>query len=367
MKKSKFVLLFAAFFMMFAVAACDGKKNKKDKDENDAEEVKDEDSEEGAYLTQDLATFDLRGEVIAVKYTADEHMEPVTVLFDDNGSLKGIYKFDVEGGIDEATVDRDADDRIETIDFPTLEPWVTTLTYNDDSMLPVSDMDTNQMGNGICRTYERDEDGNITKVTFEETVHGGVVEDNEEYTVKLSDVDEHDNWRHVAFKHGSQTTFMKRTIVYKGEEDFLANEVEEALGILAMDAFNNGRLNLEIVDFIVDMYENQRYNDYAFLEAHCTKRLLKYLREQYEYDGEGYAGWLFRTSSQDGKPGSQNDKDKVIDITRDGEYWYYYEFTDGGWRGKNKVYIYFDEDGNIMMDAVERIYDEAYEDYKNNQ
>ena len=364
MKKSKFVLFFAAFFMIFAVAACDGKKNKKDKDEDDAEEVDSEDSEASdkeAYITQDLATFDLRGEVIAVKYTADEHMEPVTVLFKDNGSLKGIYKFDVEGGIDEATVYPDVEGRIETIAFPTLEPWVTILTYDDDSMLPVSDMDTNQMGNGTCRTYERDEDGNITKVTFEETIHGGTVEDNDEYTVKLSDIDEHGNWRRVTFKHGSYTTFLKRTIIYKGEENILANEVEETQGNLAMEDFNSGKLNLEIADFITDMYENHRYNDYTFLEAHCTPRLLKYLREQYEYDGEGYACWLFRTGSNDGKPGSEGVKDKVLGIDKDGEDWYRYQFTDGGWRGENKLNIYFDEDGNIMMNAVECIYDEARE------
>ena len=367
MKKSKFVLFFAALFMIFAVTACDGKKSEKDKDENDTEEVENEDSEKDDYITQDLATFDLRGQVVAVKYTADEHMEPVTVLFEEDGSLKGIYKFDVEGGIDEATVERDEEGRIETIAFPTLEPWVTNLSYDDNSMLPVSDMDNNQMGNSTCRMYERDEDGNIVKTTFEETVHGGQVEDDEDYSVKLSDIDEHSNWCRVTFKHGDYSHFLKRTIVYKGEENILANEVEEATGALAMEDFNDGKLNLEIADFIVDMYENQRYNDYDFLEAHCTKRLLKYLREQYDYDGEGYAVWLFRISSQDGKPGVENTKDEVTDISKDGDDWYRYKFTDGGWRGENKLNIYIDEDGNVMMDAVERIYDEAREDYDNNQ
>ena len=366
MKKSKFVLLLAALFVIFAVTACDGKKSKKDKD--DTEELEDsEDSEKNDYLTQDLATFDLRGQVVAVKYTGDQHTEPVTVLFEEDGSLKGIYKFDVEGNIDEATVYPDAEGRIETIAFPTEDPWVTTLLYDDNSMLPVSDIGNNHMGNGTCRMYERDEDGNIVKTTFEETVHGGVVEDNDPYSVELSDIDEHGNWRRVTFKHGDYSHFLKRTIVYKGEENILADEVEEAMGELAMQDFNDGKLNLEIADFITDMYENQRYNDYDFLEAHCTKRLLKYLREQYEYDGEGYAVWLFRTSSQDGKPGAENTKDKVTDITKDGDDWYRYKFTDGGWRGENKLNIYFDEDGNVMMDAVECIYDEAKEAYDNNQ
>lgn len=36
------------------------------------------------------------------------------------------------------------------------------------------------------------------------------------------------------------------------------------------------------------------------LEKCCTQRLLRKLRADYGYDGEGYAVWLFRTGAQDG-------------------------------------------------------------------
>lgn len=363
MKKSCFVLMFASFFLLFAIAACDGKKNKKkdkedtemtDDAEEDEEDADEEDADKkDAYLTQDLATFDLRGEVIAVKYTADEHMEPVSVIFEDDGSLKSIYKFDVEGSVDEGTVERDAIDRIGYIAFQTLSPWVTILNYGEDSMLPISDMDTNQMGNGIGRTYQRDADGNITKVEYEEVVHGQNVEDNDEYTVKLSDYDEHGNWRRATFKHGTSTQFLRRTIVYKGEANIFQQEIDEAL-----------EGDPAIQSFIIDMYENQRYNDEAFLKAHCTEHLLKYLRDQYEYDGEGYAGWLFRTSSQDGKPGSENVRDQIISIAKDNDGWYHYQFFDGGWRGENKVNLWVGSDGKVMMDGIERVYDEHEEYYQ---
>lgn len=360
MKKSKLVLALAAFFMFFAIAACDSKKSKKDRDEDDTEEVADEEEtdededdadEKDDYLTQDLATFDLRGEVIAVKYTADEHMEPVTVQFEEDGTLKSIYKFDTEGSVDEGTIDRDRKGRIETITFETLSPWVTNLTYDNSSMLPKSDTDTNQMGNYVTRTYKRDDDGNIVKTEFEEAVHGGIVEDDEEYTVKFSNYDEHGNWRRVTFKHGSYTTFLKRTIVYKGESNPYQTEIDEAL-----------EGDPVIQDFIRDMYENARYEDKDFLEEHCTERLLQYLREQYEYDGEGYAFWLFRTSSQDGKPGAENVRNQIISIAKNNEGWYLYQFFDGGWRGENKIKAYV-EDGKVMIDQIERIYDEAEEAY----
>ena len=40
-----------------------------------------------------------------------------------------------------------------------------------------------------------------------------------------------------------------------------------------------------ILDFITNMYNNNLYEEYEFLEEHCTKRLLRYLHEQNEYEG----------------------------------------------------------------------------------
>ena len=117
-----------------------------------------------------------------------------------------------------------------------------------------------------------------------------------------------------------------------------------------------------IRDFITNMYENELYYDYDFLKAHCTARMLQYLKDEYEYDGEGYAGYLFRTGAQDSKPGAENVKDKVLSITRDSDGWYHYTFTDGGWHGENKIKVHV-ENGKVMVDELDRLYDEHAREY----
>ncbi len=117
-----------------------------------------------------------------------------------------------------------------------------------------------------------------------------------------------------------------------------------------------------IQDFITNMYENHLYYEYDFLEAHCSEGMLQYLKDQYEYDGEGYAVWLFRTSSQDGKPGAEGVKDKVHSITKDSEGWYHYTFTDAGWNGENKLKVHV-ENGKVVIDDLKCVYDEDAERY----
>lgn len=55
--------------------------------------------------------------------------------------------------------------------------------------------------------------------------------------------------------------------------------------------------------FIRHFYTNCVFGNAAcgpILEKCCTQRLLRKLRADYGYDGEGYAVWLFRTGAQDG-------------------------------------------------------------------
>ena len=125
------------------------------------------------------------------------------------------------------------------------------------------------------------------------------------------------------------------------------------------DAEKNDSL---IRDFITNMYENKRYEDYDFLEAHCTAKMLQYLKDEFEYDGDGYAGYLFRTSAQDYKLGAEDVKNKVLSINKDSEGWYHYMFTDGGWRGENKIKVCV-ENGEVKVDELERVYDELTEEY----
>ena len=125
------------------------------------------------------------------------------------------------------------------------------------------------------------------------------------------------------------------------------------------DAEKNDSL---IRDFITNMYENELYYNYDFLEAHCTAKMLKCLKDEFEceYGGDGYAGYLFRTGAQDDKPGAEDVKNKVLSINKDSQGWYHYTFTDGGWRGENKIKVRV-ENGEVKVDEVERVNNEYAE------
>ena len=126
-----------------------------------------------------------------------------------------------------------------------------------------------------------------------------------------------------------------------------------------VEADNNDAL---IKSFITDMYNNEKYNDYAFLQQHCTQKLLDKLSADYEdeygeaSEGVGYSSWLFRTDAQDIKPGS-DEKSEIISVTPDGDGWYTYEFKDMGYRGKNRVKASV-QDGVVMIDDVQSVWSE---------
>ncbi len=155
----------------------------------------------------------------------------------------------------------------------------------------------------------------------------------------------------------------------QAEPEEMAEEqkVEETLAVEEgrvenVEAVNAEEDEADIRDFITNMYEQDLYAEKDFIETHCSKALQQYLKEQYEYDGEGYAFWLFRTSSQDGKPGAENVKSKVLSVTKDSEGWYHYTFTDGGWHGENKIRLHM-ENGKVVMDELKCVYDEAASQY----
>lgn len=141
--------------------------------------------------------------------------------------------------------------------------------------------------------------------------------------------------------------------------------VQEAPAKAAVEASSQD--DQTIKDFITHMYNNTLYIDYEFLEKHCTRNLLDKLEADNDYDTEGvaYAVWDFRTNAQDGKPDS-NGLSEVISIESSGDGWYTYEFYDGGWHGKNRLKCFI-QDGQVMMDALEKIYDELDELYKEEQ
>lgn len=235
---TRLVLAVAAVFMLTATS-CNGSKSKdKDSQEqtvNEQAQVENDngDNEEAevktadAFLTHDLATFELRGGVIAVK-TQGEHTDPTVALFDDNGNLKGVYQIDAEGKVDKGIVERDEDNVISSITFESCSPWVTFYAYEEGSMLLSSTIDSNQMGNYTLTTYVRDEDGNIVAEEYEEAVHGNIVEKDEKPVAKYSDRDSHGNWLTYTYTEGEFSFTSKRTIIYKGERNVIEEELKKA-------------------------------------------------------------------------------------------------------------------------------------------
>ena len=104
--------------------------------------------------------------------------------------------------------------------------------------------------------------------------------------------------------------------------------------------------------FITKMYNEKLYEDYDFLQKHCSPELLKKLQDAYPYDSDGpaCATWLFRSDQQDSKPGS-DDKTMILDVTADGD-WYTYKALDMGWKFTNQIKL-TSKDGTIIIEDID--------------
>ena len=107
----------------------------------------------------------------------------------------------------------------------------------------------------------------------------------------------------------------------------------------------------EIKSFITQMYNNKLYEDYDFLQKHCSAELLKKLQDAYPYDTDdiAYATWLFRSSQQDSKPGA-DDKTIMLEVRAVGD-WFVYTALDMGWKFTNKIKI-TNKGGEIVIEDV---------------
>lgn len=111
--------------------------------------------------------------------------------------------------------------------------------------------------------------------------------------------------------------------------------------------------------FITKMYNEKLYEDYDFLQKHCSPELLKKLQDAYPYDSDGpaYATWLFRSGQQDDKPGSDG-KTKMLDVKVDGD-WYVYTALDMGWEFTNRIKMGI-KDGKIIIDDIKNKLSDGY-------
>jgi|GEM_PF-4594526 len=109
---------------------------------------------------------------------------------------------------------------------------------------------------------------------------------------------------------------------------------------------NSAKEDKIIMDFITEMYNSSLYVEDVFLEEHCTPRMLQQLRDDYQYEGEGYANWDFRSESNDGF----SDENGIINIEKiDGRY--YYEANDAGYIFRNIISAFI-QDGIVMFDGI---------------
>ena len=107
----------------------------------------------------------------------------------------------------------------------------------------------------------------------------------------------------------------------------------------------------EIKSFITLMYNNKLYEDYDFLQKHCSAELLKKLQDAYPYDTDGiaYATWLFRSGQQDRKPGA-DDKTIIFEVKADGD-WFVYTALDMGWEFTNRIKV-TNKRGEIIIEDI---------------
>ena len=111
-------------------------------------------------------------------------------------------------------------------------------------------------------------------------------------------------------------------------------------------------LNDDIRFFITKMYEGKLYENYDFLQTHCSAELLKKLQDAYPYDANGvaYATWLFRSGQQDSKPES-NGKSCMVEVKTDNGDWYIYRAIDMGWEFTKRIKV-FNKNGKIVISDI---------------
>ena len=108
----------------------------------------------------------------------------------------------------------------------------------------------------------------------------------------------------------------------------------------------------DIRSFITRMYEGKLYENYDFLQEHCSAELLQKLQDAYPYDANGvaYATWLFRSSQQDSKP-ETNGESCMVEVKTDNGDWYIYRAIDMGWEFTKRIKV-FNKNGKIVISDI---------------
>ena len=139
---------------------------------------------------------------------------------------------------------------------------------------------------------------------------------------------------------------------YTEEIDEFMNDTEEDISDSETN-YTGESADSGIVQWVSDFYTNYVFNDYiedyGFIDQYCTAQLKQELRDAYEYDGEGYALWLFRSGFQDGP----SDECYITGVTDLGNGWFSIAMVDMGNEAERIVEI-VDEDGFLKFNAIEQ-------------
>lgn len=132
----------------------------------------------------------------------------------------------------------------------------------------------------------------------------------------------------------------------------VADSIRIADSIRVADSIANAQKEQEAIAFITDMYNNHKYEDYGYLRKNCTAKMLKFLRDNYDYDcedGNCLAVWMFRSDNQDGV----NEKYGVITVIPQGDDWYQYTFYDMGYKAARTIKV-INDNGKMMIDGLKK-------------
>lgn len=137
----------------------------------------------------------------------------------------------------------------------------------------------------------------------------------------------------------------------KTDADAAAVEVAEAPA--ALDA-PEIEADAVATKFISDFYQNYVFSDaqgnFEDIKDNFSEKILKELRDKYDFDGEGYAVWIFRSDAQDGP----EDKQIVENISIDGDGWYTATLNDMGNPTGCRFHITVDN-GKVLVSDFEKV------------
>lgn len=144
------------------------------------------------------------------------------------------------------------------------------------------------------------------------------------------------------------------SLLQKQQADSIEQARKDSIALAEKEKAEAAANDQLAIQKIKSMYNSSSYNNDSYLAANCTKKLLRKLRANYEYECESgacYASWLFRSGAQDGP----SERQEIISVTPLGNSWYRYDFYDMGTKGANKIKV-IKQGGKLKFDDVVKIF-----------